>query len=144
MKPRVFISSTFYDLKQVRTDLDAFIENLGFEPIRHEDGDIPYGNEKALERYCYDEIKKCDILISIIGGRLGSMSCYEKEYSISQMELKIALQEKKQVYICIEKSVNVEYGTYLKNKTTDWIPSSVDDKKIFTFINSSVIFHSIC
>ena len=36
-KPRVFISSTFYDLRQVRQDLDQFIMSLGYEPIRNED-----------------------------------------------------------------------------------------------------------
>ena len=28
-KPRIFISSTFYDLKQIRTDLDNFIKAWG-------------------------------------------------------------------------------------------------------------------
>jgi hypothetical protein len=51
-KPRVFISSTFYDLRQVRTDIDTFIENLGYEAVKNEDGDIPYGKEDALEEYC--------------------------------------------------------------------------------------------
>ena len=37
-KPRVFISSTFYDLRQVRQDLDQFIMSLGYEPIRNEEG----------------------------------------------------------------------------------------------------------
>lgn len=27
-KPRIFISSTFYDLRQVRSDLDNFIESV--------------------------------------------------------------------------------------------------------------------
>lgn len=30
-KPRVFISSTFYDLRQIRSDLDNFIDTLGYE-----------------------------------------------------------------------------------------------------------------
>lgn len=34
-KPRIFISSTFYDLRQVRSDLDTFIENIGYEPLRN-------------------------------------------------------------------------------------------------------------
>jgi hypothetical protein len=134
MKPRVFISSTFYDLKQIRADLDTFIGGLGYETARHEEGDVPYGNEKALEKYCYDEIKKCDILVSIIGGRFGAESSFNKEHSISQIELKVALQEKLQVYVFIDKSVSAEYGTYLKNKDTEWNPNNVDDKRIFSFI----------
>lgn len=73
-KPRVFISSTFYDLKQIRSDIDSFIQNLGYESIRNEEGNIPYGKDKSLEDYCYKEIKSVDILISIIGGRYGSES----------------------------------------------------------------------
>jgi hypothetical protein len=45
-KPIVFISSTFYDLKHVRADLDLFLDQLGYEPIRNEEGDIPYGRTK--------------------------------------------------------------------------------------------------
>lgn len=44
-KPRIFISSTFYDLRQIRSDIDLFIEGLGYEPIRNEEGDIPYGKK---------------------------------------------------------------------------------------------------
>ena len=46
-RPRIFISSTFYDLKQIRAELDMFIESLGYEPIRNEEGDIPYGKDEA-------------------------------------------------------------------------------------------------
>lgn len=40
-KPRVFISSTFYDLKQIRADLDNFIQSLGYDVVRNEEGAIP-------------------------------------------------------------------------------------------------------
>lgn len=36
-KPRVFISSTFYDLRLVRLELDKFLESIGYEPIRNEE-----------------------------------------------------------------------------------------------------------
>ena len=61
-KPRVFISSTFYDLRQIRVELDKFIESLGYEPIRNEEGDIPYGKDEALQEYCYKEITNVDNL----------------------------------------------------------------------------------
>lgn len=114
-KPRVFISSTFYDLRQVRTDLDQFIMALGYEPVRNEEGDIPYGQDEELEKYCYEEIKNCDILVSIIGGRFGSDSKVAP-YSVTQQEIKTAMQEHKQVYIFVESSVLAEFQTYLSNK----------------------------
>lgn len=133
-KPRVFISSTFYDLRQVRSDIDTFIENLGYEPVKNEDGDIPYGKEEALEEYCYKEIKAVDILVSIVGGRFGTES-NRSNSSISQIELKTALKENKQVYIFIESNVLSEYETYLINKESELMKYRyVDDKRIYQFI----------
>lgn len=132
-KPRIFISSTFYDLRQVRANIDLFLEQIGYEPLRNEEGDIPYGKEDALEEYCYKEIKSIDILVSIIGGRFGTESKRTKS-SISQLELKAALNEGKQVYIFIEKNVLSEYETYLLNKENDSNYRYVDDKRIYEFI----------
>lgn len=50
MKPRIFVSSTFYDLKYVREDLSNFIKAHDFEPIMFEDGDIGYTPGRALDR----------------------------------------------------------------------------------------------
>ena len=41
-KPRVFVSSTYYDLKHLRSSLENFVESLGFEPVLSEKGDIAY------------------------------------------------------------------------------------------------------
>lgn len=140
-KPRIFISSTFYDLKQVRADLNMFIDSLGYETIRNEEGDIPYGKEEALEEYCYKEIKSIDILVSIIGGRFGSES-KRNTSSISQIELKTALKEEKQVYIFIDKNVLSEYETYLLNKESEMKYKYVDDLRIYKFIEEIKILNT--
>ncbi len=119
--------------KQIRTDLDLFIDALGYETIRNEEGDIPYGKDDALEEYCYKEIKSIDILVSIIGGRFGSES-KRNSSSISQIELRTALKENKQVYIFIEKNVLAEYETYLINKDKEISFRYVDDVRIYHFI----------
>lgn len=132
-KPRIFISSTFYDLRQVRADLNMFIDSLGYDTIRNEEGDIPYGKDEALEEYCYKEIKSIDILVSIIGGRFGTES-KRNTSSISQLELKTALKEGKQVYTFIDKNVLSEYETFLLNKESEIQYKYVDDKRIYKFI----------
>ena len=50
-RPRVFISSTFYDLKQIRADLDNFIRSLGYDVVRNEEGAITYEKDFRLEEY---------------------------------------------------------------------------------------------
>jgi hypothetical protein len=57
MRPRVFISSTFYDLRQVRADLEYFVrQEMGYEPVLHERGAIPYGASNKLEDSAYREV----------------------------------------------------------------------------------------
>lgn len=134
-KPRIFISSTFYDLRQVREDLERFIKELGYDPVRNETGSIPYGKEKSPEEYAYREVELSDIIVSIIGGRFGSESRQENGYSITQKELKRALDQGIQVYIFIEKNVLSEYSTYQLNKDNKSIKYMfVDDIRIFEFI----------
>ena len=133
--PRVFISSTYYDLKNVRADLGQYIKDRGFDPVLNERGQIPYGNDEKLEEYCYEEIEHCDILVSIIGGRHGSSSSHDP-YSISQKELKTAIELGRPVYIFVEKSVLAEYETYKKNKSSVSIEyASVDNVAIYQFMD---------
>lgn len=116
-KPRVFLSSTYYDLKHIRADLERFVREIGYEPVLNELGNIPYGKDQNLEEYCYKEIGSIDILVSIIGGRFGSFSKHGDK-SISQMELNTAIDLNKQVYVFIDKNVYQEYQFYLSNKNT--------------------------
>jgi hypothetical protein len=133
-KPRVFISSTFYDLKQVRADLERFILEVGYEPVQHERGQVPYGSQEKLESYCYKEINQVDVVVNIVGGRFGSVS-FEEANSISQMELKTALKLNKQSYIFADASVMAEYRMYLSNKDVKGIRYvAADDERIFRFI----------
>jgi hypothetical protein len=132
-KPRVFVSSTYYDLKSLRADLEHFIKEKGYDSILNERGNIPYTKELAPEDACYREIESCDILVSIIGGRRGSNSNAE-QYSISQMELKTAIDQNKQVYVFVDRDVSSEYRTYLKNKGSTLKWAAVDDVGIYEFL----------
>lgn len=135
-RPRVFVSSTFYDLKYARTELERFIRDMGYEPVLNEKGSIPYGSKETLERYCYNEIDKVHVLISIIGGRFGTQSRESEDRSISNMELETAIKQNKQVYIFIEAGVYSEYQTYRKNKSNpDIVYSHVDDARVYKFID---------
>jgi hypothetical protein len=134
-KPRIFISSTFYDLRHIREDLERFIKDLGYEPVRNETGSIPYGKDEAPETYAYREVELCDIIVAVIGGRFGSESQQEDGYSISQNELRRALERGIQVFIFIEKGVLGEFSTYLLNKDrSETRYKFVDNVKIFQFI----------
>lgn len=133
-KPRVFISSTFYDLKSIRDDLDRFIRSLGFEAVRHERGQIPYGQLERPEEYAYREVDLCDILVCVIGSRFGSQASHGG-YSVTQKELKKAVERGKQVYIFVEEAVLHEHRSYKANKDVIGVKfPTVDNVRIHEFL----------
>ena len=69
-RPRIFISSTFYDLRQVRSDIERSIRELGYEPVRHETGAVPYSKDEPLESGAYREIELSDVIVFITGADL--------------------------------------------------------------------------
>ena len=121
MKPRIFISSTFYDLKYIREDLANFVRSYGYEPVLFEDGDIGYTPGKTLDLSCYESMKNSDMVILIIGGEYGSAASGEKkddfkEYmSVTRNEFRTAVESGIPIFVMIDKKVMAEYGVYEAN-----------------------------
>lgn len=151
-KPRVFVSSTYYDLKYVRQNLKSFIEGIGYEPVLFENGDIPFAPDKSLEDSCYAELDNCHMLVLIIGGRLGSLSSEHRDLeedkkaklhedlkSITRKEFETARKKEIPTFIFIEKSVRSEYLTYTKNKDNPDVEyAHVDDVKVFELVDDII------
>lgn len=150
MKPRVFVSSTFYDLKYVREDIANFIKAHDFEPIMFEDGDIGYTPGKPLDKSCYETMRSADMVILIIGGNYGSPSSTDEsvsevdfgEYvSITRKEFKTAVDLGIPIFAFIEASVNVEYNIYelnkknIQNNIANFKFSATKDINVFSFIS---------
>ncbi len=144
-KPRVFISSTYYNLKHLRYSLDIFIERLGFESILSEKGEIAYTYDIPLDESCYKEVENIDIFVLIIGGAYGSevssgekkpdKKFYDRYESITKKEYETASTKDIPVYILVESSVYAEYKTYLKNKANEGTQyAHVDSVNIFIFL----------
>lgn len=132
--PRVFVSSTYYDLKQVRYNIGDYIKSLGYEPVMHERSGVAYSQTTPLENDCYHELASCDIVVCIIGNHFGSQSM-DNELSITMKEIQTAVKSKKKVYIFISKDVFIENRTYEKNKESGTFKSAyTDDIRIHEFI----------
>ena len=135
-RPRIFISSTYYDLRQVRSDIERSIQELGYEPVLHEAGAVPYGKEESPESSAYREVERSDVIVFITGGSFGSESTDTPGCSISQVELKKALENGIQVFIFVEKAVLHEYQTYKLNRESEDVKyASVSDTRVFQFLD---------
>lgn len=121
MKPRIFISSTFYDLKYIREDLANFVRSYGYEPVLFEDGDIGYTPGKTLDYSCYESMRNSDMVILVIGGEYGSAASGErkdefKEYmSVTRNEFRTAVETGIPIFVMVDKKVIAEYGVYEAN-----------------------------
>lgn len=127
MIPRVFVSSTYYDLKHVRERIEKFIDNYGFEPILFESDKVTYQHGKEIDHSAYFEVGLCHIMVLIVGGRYGSLSSqnnlederkkYDEDYiSITRKEFETANQKNIPVLIFIDKNVYSEFQTYKENQ----------------------------
>lgn len=147
-KPRVFVSSTYYDLRHIRASLENFIEELGYEPVLSEKGDIAFSPDIPLDESCYREVANVDILVLIVGGRYGSEASHTKEAnkqtlkefyaryeSITKLEFTKAIEQDIPVYVLIETAVYSEYQTFTKNQLNQSIVyAHVDSIGVFQFI----------
>jgi hypothetical protein len=144
-RPRVFVSSTYYDLKHIRASLENFIESLGFDPILFEQGDIAYTHDVPLDESCYREVNAADIFVLLVGGRYGSRasdddrkppeSFFEQYNSVTKKELDAAIRHDIPVYVLVDSAVNAEYRTYVKNKGNDKIHyAHVDSVNVFVLL----------
>ena len=143
--PRVFVSSTYYDLKHLRSALDAFIAGLGYEGVLSEKGAIAYAPDAPLDESCYRAAEQADIFVLIIGGRYGSAATteggelpegfFDRYDSITKKEYDAAESANVPTYILIERVVHAEYQTFRRNRDrTDIKYAHVDSVNIFQLI----------
>lgn len=154
MKPRIFISSTFYDLKYVREDISNFVKAHGFESVMFEDGDIGYTPGQALDKSCYEAMKNSDMAILIIGGNYGGetsekieTSDFSEFTSITRQEFNTAHTEGIPIFVFIEASVYSEYKVFDLNKKSilngDFKFNATKSINVFSFIQEIISIGNI-
>ena len=136
--PRVFVSSTCYDLKYIRENIRYFINNMGFESILSEDGDVFYAPDQHTHDACLTEVQNCQMFVLIIGGRYGG-SYKQEDKSITNKEYEEAIKNKIPVFALVEKNVWSDHFVYQKNRKNKNAESIIypnaDNVKIFDFID---------
>lgn len=130
-KINIFVSSTCYDLAQIRTDLKDFIEKLGHNPILSEEHDFPIDPNKENIENCINAVKeKADIFVLIIGNRYG---CTNNGKSITNIEFLTAVEKGIPIYIFTLKNMLNILPVWEDNKECNY-SSVVDNPQIFQFI----------
>lgn len=134
--PRVFVSSTYYDLKHVREMIRDFIQGLGYEPVLSEDSDILYKPGDSVQNSCLLEIPSCDLFVLIIGKRYGSRFP-EDTLSITHREYSTAHNHGIPIYAFVDLDVLHDFEFHEKNKPDVALKYRVieDNAEVFKLIS---------
>ena len=130
----IFVSSTCYDLSQIREDLSDFIINNGHFSILSEHDKFPINPQKNTIENCINIVKEnADILILIVGNRYGSL--IETGKSITNTEFITAMHKGIPIFVFIDKKTLTAFSIWKENKNGDF-SKFVDSTKIFEFIEN--------
>ena len=129
----IFVSSTCYDLSQIRTDISEFIINAGHNAILSEFENFPISPDLNTVENCIKIVKEnADILVLIIGARYGNVSDNGK--SITNNEFLVARQKGIPIFCFIDKHILSALSFWRNNRNADFT-YIVDDVQIFEFID---------
>src|SRR5215217_3451872 len=118
--PTVMVSSTFYDLGQVRSDLLDFLQDgLGYGPLLSEFSSFPVE-------------QNADVLVLIIGGRYGSVDS-ESGKSITNLEYLTARAKGIPIYVFIDRRILAVLPVWRSNRDGDF-SDVVDSNQLFEFV----------
>lgn len=113
--PKVFVSSTCYDLQEERTQLERFIYNHGFQPILSEYSGVYYDVDEHTHIACVNEVANADIFVLIISGRFGGKFKDGTGESITQAEYNKARELGLPVFAFVKDGVNDALHYYKEN-----------------------------
>ncbi len=146
MKTRVFVSSTCYDLKQIRRDLEDFITSMGYEPVLSDSDNIAIPPGLDNIEACKWLVRNSDVFVLVIGGRYGTEDA-ETGKSITNIEYETAYDTGMPIYSFVDREVWAKRDTYErlkemildeslgKEKLRTALGKNIEDPRVFEFID---------
>lgn len=133
-EPVVFVSSTCYDLKQIREDLKDFFEsNYGFKAMLSEFDSFPIDPCVGTFENCLSNVDNyADIFVLIVGQRYGYVT--DKGKSITNLEYLHAKAKGIPIFVFVSKQLYDNLPLWKKNKDGDF-SGIVDSTKVFEFVS---------
>src|ERR1022692_2755439 len=95
-RPRIFISSTIYDFRDLRSALKYWLEGLNLEVMLSEVNDFAKSGDDNSYEACLKAIERSDYFVLLVGARVGGLYDIAKKISITRMEYRHA-------YECLQK-----------------------------------------
>ncbi len=132
--PTVMVSSTFYDLSQVREDLREFLQDqVGYRPLLSEHPSFPIDPDADTIENCRRRVQQdADILVLVIGGRYGYVD-EASDKSVTNLEYLAARAKGIPVYAFVDRGVLSVLPVWKRNPEADF-SGTVDSPRLFEFV----------
>lgn len=144
---KVFISSTAYDLIDLRAEVVEALTQWGFITINHESPNFPVPQGIGSHDICLEAVKHCDIFLLIIDKRYGSFykgdyNEYKskKNWSITRCEADFAFRLNKGHYTFVRTPIFYErtsYSNHIKEKgnSEHFVPTHAAKIEVLEFLD---------
>ena len=133
--PNVFVSSTMYDLGELRAQLRQFVEGLGWRAVMSEHDSFPIdANRTTVENSRRNVRENTDVFVMVVGARYGSVDD-ESDRSVTNLEFIEARTSGVPVYVFVSKDVLAQLKVWKANPDVDY-SGVVDTPRVFEFIDS--------
>lgn len=122
MTLEIFVSSSCYELRDLRASIKAFLEGLGIEPMLSDDKGFP--RYQGLKPYvsCLKVLEDCPMAIGVIerhyGAKFADWAPYPQYAELSPIhaELRHALAVKKRLLLYVHRDTLAVYEQWRKNR----------------------------
>jgi Domain of unknown function (DUF4062) len=91
-RPRVFISSTVHDFRDLRSALKYWLEGWDFDVMLSEVNDFAKSGDDNSYEACLKAIERCDYFVLLVGARVGGLYDSAAKVSITRMEYRRAYE----------------------------------------------------
>lgn len=90
-KPKIFVSSTIYDFKDLRSALKYWLTEKGYEVRMSERNDFKKDSSQNSYQACLDSIEECDYFILLIGSGAGGIYSQNPLITITQKNINMLM-----------------------------------------------------
>lgn len=141
--PKIFISSTCFDLIDLRAELEDELRKLELNPILSDSATSEFevsGTAHSIES-CLQNVRNCDYYIIILSQRYGPSlkKAGFDDISATHLEYLEAKKSKKPIYMYVRDQFEAEYHLYLKSNESANVLRFIQTKdceKLFDLYNN--------
>lgn len=144
---RVFVSSTCYDLIDLRAEVEAHLHDLGLSPVMSDRASSEFhafDDSNSIET-CLSNVRAAEVFVCILLHRYGPSlkSAGFEDVSATHLELREAKRARKKILLYVRDRLDAEFRLWLKDSKTRtaWVKDD-RDRRLFSMLQEHTKLHA--